>query len=74
MRTDSIADFNTAVRLKEFLLGGADSRQELHGGLTLEELQVRHQRVRDQLAAMDDALAGIVQPDDGPGGNGSSRL
>jgi len=73
VRTDTIADFNTAVRLKEFLLGGADSRQELQGGLTLEELQVRHQRVRDQLAVMDDVLAGVVPADDGPGGYGSPR-
>jgi hypothetical protein len=73
VRTDAIADFNTAVRLKEFLLGGADSRSELRGAPTLEDLQARHQRLREQLAAMDDTLAGVVPADDPPRGNGASR-
>jgi hypothetical protein len=60
VRVDSIADFNTAMRLREFLLGGADSRQEIQGALTLEEMQARHRRLRDQLAGLDPALAGVV--------------
>lgn len=73
VRVDTISDFNVAVRLKQFLEGGADSRQEVRGGITLEEIQERHRRMREQLATMDDALAGVVVPDDhGSGGNGSS--
>ena len=33
------------VRLKEFVLGGADSRQEIHASLSLEDIQARHQRM-----------------------------
>jgi len=42
VRTDNPADVNTMLRLKEFLLGGADSRQEVHQSLTLEAVQARH--------------------------------
>lgn len=45
VRFDSPADFNAMLRLKAFVLGGADSRQELHVGLSLEDLQARHQRM-----------------------------
>lgn len=60
VRVDSIADFNTAMRLREFLLGGADSRQEIQGALTLEEMQARHRRLREELAALEPELAGVV--------------
>ncbi|MCA9241995.1 MAG: hypothetical protein KDA37_17410, partial [Planctomycetales bacterium] len=42
---DNPGDFNTMVRLKEFILGGADSRQEIHAALSLEDIQARHQRM-----------------------------
>jgi len=42
VRADNPTDFNTMIRLKEFLLGGADSRQEIHASLSLEQLQARH--------------------------------
>lgn len=42
---DSVTDFNTLIRLKEFIQGGADSRQEIRGTLTLEALQARHDRM-----------------------------
>jgi hypothetical protein len=42
VRTDNPSDVNTMLRLKEFLLGGADSRQEIHQTLTLEAIQARH--------------------------------
>jgi len=42
VRADNPTDFNTMIRLKEFLLGGADSRQEIHASLSLEQLQTRH--------------------------------
>jgi hypothetical protein len=70
VRVDSIADFNTALRLKQFLLGGADSRQEVAGGLTLEVLQARHARLRAEVAALTDELTGTVR-DDGTNGAAS---
>jgi len=51
VRFDNPADFNTMVRLKEFVQGGADSRQEVHAVLSLEELQVRHRRMMKSIEA-----------------------
>jgi hypothetical protein len=45
VRFDNPADFNTMVRLKEFVMGNADSRQEIHAALSLESLQARHRQV-----------------------------
>lgn len=73
VRVDSIADFNTAMRLKEFLLGGADSRQEIQGALTLEEMQARHRRLRDELAGLEPELAGVV-PGNGAAEGGDAPL
>ena len=42
VRIDSPGDFNTMLRLKNFILGGADSRQEVHATLTLQSMQERH--------------------------------
>ena len=44
VRFDNPADFNTLVRLKAFVEGGADSRQEVHASLSLADLQERHRR------------------------------
>ncbi|PID38727.1 MAG: hypothetical protein CSB49_03975 [Proteobacteria bacterium] len=45
VRFDNPTDFNTMVRLKEFIQGGADSRQEIHAALSLEDIQARHRRM-----------------------------
>ena len=45
VRFDNPTDFNTMVRLKEFIQGGADSRQEIHAALSLEDIQTRHRRM-----------------------------
>jgi len=42
VRCDTIADLNTALRLKAFLQGEADSRSEVQTVIKLEELQERH--------------------------------
>ena len=42
VRCDNIADFNTALRLKQLLLGDADSRSELNVTVSLQALQSRH--------------------------------
>ena len=58
VRYDNLADFNTMVRLKEFKLGRADSRQEVHGLISLEEIQARHKALQARLYGHDPALAG----------------
>ncbi len=40
----SLADLNTAARLREFLLGNADSRREVNGTLTIQAIQAQHKR------------------------------
>ena len=66
VRCDSSADLNLLLRLKEFLLGGADSRTEIHGELSLEQLQLRHARMMEAIGQASageradvSALAGI---------------
>lgn len=45
VRFENPSDFNTMVRLKQFIEGGADSRQEIRGALSLESLQARHKQM-----------------------------
>ena len=68
VRYDNPGDFNTMLRLKEFKLGRADSRQEIQGVVTLEEIQARHRRMRDELDGIDARLAGTVVPEDSDDG------
>lgn len=68
VRFDSPADLDRLVRLKELLAGNADSRQELSGGLTLESIQQRHQRLRAQIDALTPELSGEVVADGANGG------
>jgi len=49
IRCDNPSDFNLMVRLKSFLQGGADSRKEIRGDLSLESLQERHRQMLNQL-------------------------
>lgn len=58
VRFDSPADLDRLVRLKELMLGNADSRQEIQGGLTLDAIQQRHQKLRAQVDALTPELAG----------------
>lgn len=67
VRFDSPADLDRLVRLKELLAGNVDSRQELRGGLTLEAVQQRHQRLRAQIDALTPELSGEVPGGDGGG-------
>ena len=46
VRFDNPTDYNTMARLKEFLLGGADSRPEVNATLSLDVLQTRHRDTR----------------------------
>ncbi|WP_002634530.1 hypothetical protein [Myxococcus hansupus] len=42
VRVDNPTDFNPMVRLKDFVMGGADSRQALHATLSVDGLRARH--------------------------------
>ncbi len=71
VRYDNPTDFNTMVRLKEFILGGADSRQEIHAALSLEDIQARHRRML-RLAQQASAAerGGLAPALPSPGGDG----
>jgi hypothetical protein len=60
VRTDSPADVNTLIRLKSFLEGGADSRQEIRHMLSLEVLSERHERYMRDLESSTPAMAGVI--------------
>ena len=60
MRTSNPADMNTVARLREFLLGRADSRRETNGVVSLEVIQVRHAERIQARAALPDSVSGIV--------------
>jgi hypothetical protein len=60
VRFDDPTDFNTMVRLKEFILGGADSRRELHTAISLESLQARHARMLREMREATAAEEGLV--------------
>ena len=68
VRFDSPADLDRLVRLKELLVGNADSRQELRGGLTLDAIQERHHRLRTQLDALTPELEGTATDEGGTDG------
>ncbi len=61
VRFDSPSDLDRLVRLKELLLGNADSRQEVQGGITLEAIQARHLRSRTQVAGLTPEVSGEVK-------------
>ena len=60
VRFDNPTDFDRMCRLKEFMLGGADSRQEIHAALSLEDLQARHQRMLREMRSASSAVRGEV--------------
>ncbi len=60
VRFDDPTDFNTMVRLKEYVLGGADSRQEIHASLSLEDLQTRHARMMREVREATPSEQGII--------------
>jgi hypothetical protein len=51
------------------MIGNADSRQEIQGGLTLDAIQERHQRLRQQVDALTPELAGVAAGDSDGGGD-----
>lgn len=60
VRFDTPTDFNTMLRLKEFKMGNADSRQEIQGAVSLEQIQSRHKQLRDQLSSLAPSITGMA--------------
>ena len=60
VRYDVPTDFNTMLRLKEFVMGGPDSRQESTTSITLEMLQERHARMLKAMSETSLAEMGVV--------------
>lgn len=60
VRFDNPSDFNLLCRLKEFLQGGADSRQELHAALSLEDIQARHRQMLKDTEGASAAVRGEI--------------
>jgi hypothetical protein len=61
VRSDSPSDFNTMLRLKAFILGGADSRSEVHATFSLEKLQERHALALKDAREVTPAEMGFVE-------------
>lgn len=59
VRFDSPGDYNTMCRLKQFLTGGPDGRQEVSNFITLEQLQERYRKAQE-VAKASPALRGEV--------------
>jgi hypothetical protein len=53
-------DFNTLSRLKLVLEGNAETRQEIMGGLTIDELQRRHREYLDDCSRITPEMTGMV--------------
>jgi hypothetical protein len=71
VRLDTIADLNVAIRAREFLMGNAESRSEVHSlVLKLDELQERHREAVRRVEVTSAAERGEVPrrlPDKGDG-------
>ena len=61
VRFDNPSDFNTMVRLKQFIQGGADSRQEIHAELSLADLQARHRRMLETVKTTSNSEQGQLE-------------
>jgi hypothetical protein len=74
VKTDSAMDFDRLVRLRELLVGGADSRTEVMGGITLVALQERHRQLRAQVDGSTPALTGTGAVDAGAQADDAAEL
>lgn len=62
VRFDNPTDLNQMVRLRAFLTGGADSRQEVHASLSLESLQARYKSMmRAELASTSEQRGEVLE-------------
>lgn len=63
VRVDSVADLNIMVRLREFLQGGPDSRQEVRGMPSLDELSRRYAEAQRREREEGPNAGGVVRRD-----------
>ncbi len=61
VRCDNPSDLATLVRLKQLLIGGADSRQEVSQSITLEALQARHRESKRAALNASPAECGLAE-------------
>lgn len=66
VRVDSVADLNIMVRLREFLQGGPDSRQEVRGMPSLEELSRRYAEAQRREREEGPYAGGVVRRERAP--------
>jgi hypothetical protein len=66
VRVDSVADLNIMVRLREFLQGGPDSRQEVRGMPSLDELSRRYAEAQRREREEGPNAGGVVHRDREP--------
>lgn len=64
VRADAIADLNTAMRLKAFMQGEADSRSAVAHTVSLDALQAAHRNARPDEVPSDE-IAGVLPPSGG---------
>jgi len=62
VRCDNPSDFNLMVRLKSFVMGDADSRHEMLGGITLEDIQQRHAQLLKTWDEATPEMCGLTMP------------
>lgn len=63
VRVDSVADLNIMVRLREFLQGGPDSRQEVRGMPSIDELSRRYAEAQRREREEGPNAGGVVHRD-----------
>lgn len=73
VRTDSAADLNTLLRVRELLVGNVDSRAEVQGQFSLVALQESYAKYRHQVIDMTPELDGTAGCD-GDTLDGDQRL
>jgi hypothetical protein len=62
VRCDNPTDYNTIVRLRAFVIGDADARNELIANLTLDDLIEAHAEYREELRKSTPEQRGEVVP------------
>jgi hypothetical protein len=61
VRADNVGDLDKALRLREFLLGHADTRTETEHVITLDEMQTRHMQARERALQLDPRETGMIE-------------
>ena len=60
VKVDSLSDFNIAIRLKTYIESQGALSADGDGGLTLDDLQRAHRKLREERGELDAAMAGVL--------------